>query len=330
MSSSCNCAAVLAILAGVAMSLLAHPAMAQDAAPAASDAAVRARALFDEGLAATKAERWGDARHAFAAALELKRAPILLYSLAVAERNSGELVAALQHFDEFLSQPVEPATKPFQEPARTALTALNEQVPHVIIVVQPEGTADVSLRIDGAAAPPLASDKSLLLDPGNHVISAVAPGYIEAREELALNPGDEITVSLTLQRSPTAAQPAQPSAREPAVDEGSGVLLPIGLVTAGFGVAALGAALGFKLASAGAEQDVKDADGQIEAAEHFDTAESLQLGAQVMAGIGGVLTAAGLIMLFVDLSSGDELQPSAALRTGCTGAGCQFQIVGTF
>src|SRR5262245_46822534 len=89
----------------VAMLALVSPAAAQSPADVAL-----ARQLFNEGLELSKANKWEDAREKLARSLALKRAPITLYTLGVAEMKSGHLVAALEHLHAFVALPREPGT----------------------------------------------------------------------------------------------------------------------------------------------------------------------------------------------------------------------------
>src|SRR5262245_8834476 len=87
-----------------------------------------ARELFQEGSKLAQAGRWAEARDRYERSLRLKRAPVTLYSLGVAQRSTGQLVEALENFRAFLAEPSSPATLPYEAPARAAVDELERRV----------------------------------------------------------------------------------------------------------------------------------------------------------------------------------------------------------
>jgi hypothetical protein len=90
--------ACFAALIASALTCGSAPAVAQTPAeiPVDSPAAIAAaRDLFVKGTKASEENRWAEARERFEESLLLHRAPITLYSLGVAERQTGRWVAAL-------------------------------------------------------------------------------------------------------------------------------------------------------------------------------------------------------------------------------------------
>ncbi|HVY47558.1 MAG TPA: hypothetical protein VHB21_16830, partial [Minicystis sp.] len=93
-------AALLAASLGAALFAAAPCARAQDAADVAA-----ARDLFNEATRYAAAGQWELARDRYQRSLTLKRAAITMYSLGVAQQNTGRLVEALESFRAFLAEP---------------------------------------------------------------------------------------------------------------------------------------------------------------------------------------------------------------------------------
>src|SRR5947208_2586858 len=74
------------------------------------DDVTQARELFREGSKLAEAGSWELARERFARSVKLKRAPLTLYNLGVAQQETGRMVDAIDSFRAFLAQPVEPGT----------------------------------------------------------------------------------------------------------------------------------------------------------------------------------------------------------------------------
>src|SRR5689334_6994430 len=115
----------LGIAIAIALAAVLHGGVA--GAQSAADVAA-ARDLFMEGSRLADKDLWADARDRFERSLALKRTALTLYSLGVAQRNTGKLVEALESFRAFLAEASTPATKPYEAPARSALDALSTRI----------------------------------------------------------------------------------------------------------------------------------------------------------------------------------------------------------
>jgi hypothetical protein len=193
---------VVTALLSAALAFGATSAYAENPADVAT-----ARDLFREGVALGQRGDWEGARRAFAGSLDLKRAPITIYSLATAEESSAHLVDALEHYRAFIAEPSTPATKPYEQPARDAIAELEKRVARVILRVEP-AEADARVAVDGVDVPSVALGRPRLVDPGRHEITASATGYAPATQEATLPEGGSTTITLTLEVAPAASAPA--------------------------------------------------------------------------------------------------------------------------
>ncbi|WP_437726876.1 PEGA domain-containing protein [Sorangium sp. So ce861] len=301
----------LALLVAAA-GLLAAPAPA--AAQSAADVAV-AREIFIEGSEFAKQGRWEEARERYERSLAIKRAPITLYSLGVAQQQTGQLVEALESFRAFLVEPSAPATKEYEKLARQAVQELERHVAGLDLRFSPEGVAGVVVKIDGVEVPAAALDRPRPVNPGNHVVTVSAPGYREARRSVAAAPGSRVVVMLTLERdapSPGASTPgasagprapsaialpggALPGGAPPraAPDAATVRVLPIALLAGGLTTVAAGVAIGLLGVASASDAPTRDGDAA-------DAARAQALAGDIVAGAGLLAAGAGVLVLVLD------------------------------
>jgi hypothetical protein len=204
-----------ALVAGF-LACAASPAAGQTAADVAA-----ARDLFKEASALSQTNDWEGARKAYAKSLQLKRAAITLYSIGVAEKHTGHLLDALEHFRAFLAEPSSQATKPYEQPARDAIAELEKRVARIVLIIEPL-EADPEVTIDGADVPKAALDHPRLIDPGAHEIVVHAKGYVPAKQSASTSEGQSTTVKIKLDPAPAEPVVAPP----PATSSAAPVVMP--------------------------------------------------------------------------------------------------------
>lgn len=259
----------------------------------------RARALFREGITASKEQRWADARRALEKAVAIERAPILLYSLAVAERNTGKLVAAAGHFHEFLRLPAQGRSRAFREPAERALAEVEGRIGHVVVVLEP-AAADAVVRIDDEALPRSALGGPHPIDPGTHVITVTAPGYRNLRRTIAIEPRGHEDVTLRLTAAPGHV-PIVPA-----------VVLGIGgaLMLAGVAVGVVG---------------IVEAT-EARAADEAEPARAKAIAGNVTVGAGLLTFGVGLVLLLVNDDEAADSHAAISPWAGANGAGIELRF----
>jgi hypothetical protein len=272
-----------------------------------------ARACFVAAARLGQEGRWKEARELFARSLQLRPSPVTLYSLGVAQRETGHLAEALGSFRAFVAEPATAASQPFLAPAQRAILELDGRVARVIIAIQPSRPAGLSLTIDGQPGPAL-MDGPREVDPGGHDVMASAPGFRSAQARFSANPGapDRLVLVLTLAPPGTSdgiPSPASSAPPPPAI--GTHRALPLVLLGAGGGLFTTGVAVG--LAGVGRAGHAASATG---AEAH--TARAMALAGDVMAGLGLASAGVGLVLFLV---AGRSTPPAPSGVTLWTGAG---------
>jgi hypothetical protein len=315
---------LLAAALCVAVGASSAPAGAQDAAAGQSAADVAAaRELFREGSALATEGKWLEARERYERSLKLKRASITLYSLGVAQKNTGQLVEALESFRAFLSEPGALATKPYEAPSRAAIAELEKRVAHLRIAVEPAALEELGVMVDGQPVPVLLLDRPRLVNPGTHEVTARARGHREARASAELAEGASATVTLVLEPSPEAPPAPAPvpgSQAPPTSTRAPDTTAPpagtpnrvLPLVLIGGGAALLTGGIVIGLVGVGEAADAPTRDG-----EEADGARAKSAVGDVMAAVGIATAAVGVIVL---VTQGSTQNKSAARRPGGSGA----------
>jgi hypothetical protein len=280
------------------LSLLASEMGAQAENPA--DVAA-ARDLFREGLELSRAEQWEAAREKLAQSLALKQAAITYYTLAVAEKNSGHAVAALEHLRAFLALPSSPDTQRFEAPAREAIAELEGTVAEVTVMVKPADAPELRVRIGDEDVPLAGLGRARLIDPGTYQVRVEAKGYTPVSKRFTVVAGGGVTMELSLDALP-----------EPEPIEGGGeeAPFPVGpVILLGAGAAVLVAGLAVGLVGVKEAGDAPTSDGP-----EADAARSKALAGDILAGIGGAAAGAGLVWLIVELTTGAPANTDARAR----------------
>jgi Tetratricopeptide repeat/PEGA domain len=264
-----------------------------------------ARELFREASRLGKSGDWQGARERYQRSLALHPAAITLYSLGVAQRETGALVAALESYRAYLRAEKSDATMRYEDTAKQAVRALESAVAHVAIQVLPMDDATVSL--DGQELPSAALGVSRLMDPGTHVVIASAPGHEEVRRSLQIARGETTQIDLVL---PRAEQAPSDSGTSQATSS-----FPTGPVV----VMAVGGAVGLSGLVVGAV-GLSQASGAVAGSSAASAAKRKGLAADVMLGVGGVGVVAGLVWwLALPDDDGDELATVAPWFAGPVG-----------
>jgi len=303
---------IAALVVATSCALVSVPVAAQSAADVAA-----ARDLFREGSQLAKDGKWEQARERLERSLRLKRASLTLYSLAIAEKNTGQLVEALENFRAFLAEPSTPATKSYEAPARDAIAELEKRVARISLKIAPADAPDLAVKVDGQQVPSAALDRPRLVNPGPHEVVAAARGFAEARQSVTVAEGGAGSVELTMTEDPDAAAPppvlptstSGPAIRPtepPPPTEPARVNRTVPLIFIGGGVAALAVggtfgALGLSQASDAKRRDGPDA----------DAARTKGIVADVALGVGVVAVGVGVVIW---ITGGPKKSVSALAR----------------
>ncbi|WP_157069350.1 PEGA domain-containing protein [Sandaracinus amylolyticus] len=150
--------------------------------------ALEARTLFEQGVRASREERWAEALDAFRRSRALVERPSTLFNIAIALDRLGRLRAAIGAIDEYLATSDPVADEVDRREAMRLRVDAEARLARITLRVEPD---DASVALDGA---PLAggSERTTIADPGDHVVVVSAPGYVDQRHEIAVRPGADV------------------------------------------------------------------------------------------------------------------------------------------
>ncbi len=284
------------------------PAIARAQDSSASDDGTLAIARGREGVEFYKRGSWSDALERFRQAESLFHSPVFVLYMARSLRNAGRLLESRETFRRLAAERLEPSApelwKKAQADGRDELTALEANIPSVIIVVK-GGTPNVRITLDDR---PVASGEVIELDPGSHRLVATDSGRSESTT---------LSVDATARRQRVAIQLTRSNAlpsegpTQSARPKGKELYVP-GLVIAAAGVTAIVAGGVVGVLALNKKADVRDnlpegCDGttcprsnEREIEERIDSARNLGTVADVLLIGGAAVTATGVgLLLFV-------------------------------
>lgn len=197
--SAWNVASV-AVLAAVA------PSRAHAQTPAEPDARAleRARQLFRDGVAAASAGRWDVARDLFREVLRVRSAPLVHFNYAVACRNTGDVVFAIEHFRRFALDPSVASDGERIAAARTEIAELTRRLAHLRVVVS--GDVPQGFILDTHSEDVALLGQEIAVNPGPHVVAVQGRGGDHQTVETpGFAEGEHHSVVISL--APTAPDP---------------------------------------------------------------------------------------------------------------------------
>jgi hypothetical protein len=309
-----------------------------------------ARELAQQGKAAFARGDFDKARGDFHRAYTLVPAPTLAVYEGRALVKLGRLVEGEEAFVRALRSPIDKESPgQFREAVQTAdseLVALRPRVPRVTIVARGPGAEHPGLRVtvDGMAVKRGLIGVEMPMNPGQHRLTANAPGGPEAEQIFSLAEKDRARVEVEVPAgveevpvapdAPLAAQPPpiEATGAEPAEgrERAGSTQRMVGLVIAGVGVVGLGTGIvtGLMAASKHSEAEEKCQDHVCfegtEGADALDSFRSLRSISTIGYIVGGLGLAGGAALFF----TAPRPAQTAFVRpfVGATGAG----VMGAF
>lgn len=330
----------LALTLSFALALAAAPsatawAQAPSAAPAPDPAAVAsATAAFKKGTALFAQKKYGAALAEFQKSYDTVNSPNSLLYVARCQAETGQLKDAYRTFGRVIAEaeariPAEPKYVPTRDSAGNEREELAKKI--ALVTVNVAGADDATrVTVNGAPLPTEEWGQPQPMDPGPATIELVAGSAPPVTKQVDLQVGSKETVELDATPPPPPEPP--PTATRPPEDTGGDTspLVPIGIATAGVGVAGLAL---FAIAGSMSNSTYSDletlcggeracpSDRQAEAADLQDTGSTEQTLANVGLIVGAVGVTAGVTMLVIGLSSGGDdteaaTAPSTSLAVG--------------
>lgn len=158
--------------------------------------------LFDRGLKAMQAKNYAGGCPLLQASLRMKRRPGTLFTLAECLAGWGRIVKAVQRYEEYLSwyQEMTPAAQQAQGDravlSRKQVELLRAQLPLLKIRLAPGAPSGSIVWLDGDIVVRLLLNYPLPIDPGEHLVTAQAPGALMAEEKVVLGRGESKTITI--------------------------------------------------------------------------------------------------------------------------------------
>lgn len=299
------------------------PAQAPSAEGQAEARRSAAKEKFEQGVAAYKAQRYQDAVKLFLEADAIQPSAALSFNVARSFEKLDDTSGALRWYRDFLrrSPQADNAADVRAKVTTLAATLSQNGVQQLSVLSEPAG-ATVLLDEQNVGVTPITRE----IAPGKHRLLLRLSGYVDKRAEVQLEPQTPQDLRLQLE----AAAPAAPvSVPLPANAAGAPDQGPrfgvVPYVLMGAGAASLLGALGFELSRRSADTAAEEAP-QNEFEARYDTMESRQTTARVLAGVGGALLVAGGVLFVVDL----QRKPGPGVALACDGLGCGLMAKGSF
>ncbi len=303
--------ALLAVLLAKEMPAVAEPS----ASPAPVGSEERSEdwrtELYREGVAAATAGLWTEARDRFRQTLAIRSSPKVLFSLAQAEEQLGQVASAQADYGRAHEGAKAAGESEVVLAADQARQAVAPRVPHIRVVVSGADPASVNATLDDQ---PVAVGTSVAADPGAHRLLVSAPGMREVTSSIAIGERQQLDVPVRLEPVRlvpiplnAAAVPAAPVSGLAVPGATNGAAVPwrtVGLVTMGAGVVVLGASAALGLVakseddqsnSSGCQGDNCTASAAVVRRDALGAANA----ATALFVVGGVLAASGLVLWLV-------------------------------
>jgi len=275
-----------------------------------------ARTAFLEGSSFARSKRWTEACDRYALSLQLHPAALTLYSLGVAQREAGRLVAARSTFEAFLAEPVTPRTQAYTAPARAAIAELGTRIASLAVVLAPNGAGVTSMSLDGVGLLPGTFTERRAVDPGTHEVVAQAPGRLDGHGRVTLPEGGSATLTVTLLPLPgaTSSWPVRPAEKPGARAAPWPTALPFALLGVGGATLVGGVTLGLV-----GFADARSAPSRTGSAA--DDARAKGLAGDVLAASGIAIAGVGLVLWLVQHN-----RPLPATARGFSAAGGNLSL----
>lgn len=306
----------------------------------------QAKRLFDEGLELEKKSDFAGALAKYARAEQITVTPGLRFHKGYCLEMTGKLLAAIDDYEAADTMAVAQNKPEVHAAVTVRLEPLRVRLPHIAIRLATPAK-DANVHLDGVAvAPDLLEGKSFKLDPGEHSVTANAPGFQPFKRKVLVQESVTTTVDVSLDRltrpRPVAAGGVPAASSSPSLSDSAAApperpraqrsaVLPIAttagaVILAGAGVASFLVAGG---AASDADQDCPAKMSCEDERSRVRTFDALALGAFVGAAGLGVLS----VVLWATRSPAEtawlRLLPSAS-RARLVATPQSMGIEGTF
>lgn len=194
------------------VALFTTPALAQEATDPEVEvdeaSRVRARALFQEGVAHLDASEWEDAREKFEEAYDLVHEPSILLNLAQAQVESGQLAQGAASYRRFLEEVRSGPLARHRRDAQAALNAVEARMPRLRVTASTLQDGDV-ITLDGEPFDRSQLGTDVRVAPGEHLLLVMRGDQAYANESFTLDERERHRLDLPLTEAVAAPTPSQ-------------------------------------------------------------------------------------------------------------------------
>jgi hypothetical protein len=295
-----------------------EPAAPARPEPTATERAM-AESLFREAKKLLARGKTPEACEKLTASYRIDPAGGTLMNLAMCHEIEGKTATAWTEFSEALAAAKKAARNDREKAAREHLTALEPRMSHVTVTLPVESPAPgTTVTLDGTVIEAGVLGTPVAVDPGEHTVSATAPGRQRWETKVTLRESETraFTVPALVSTAPPAPPPPPPRL---------GWKRPVGIAVTGVGAVLLGVGVGFgaRAISLGSQAG-NDCPNQLCSPAGLQAVSTGRTAAGVSNGtlaVGGVLAAGGVALLVLSVfSSGGSSggspagSPSGGLR----------------
>jgi hypothetical protein len=173
--------------------------------PASAQDARRARALFEEGVAAASAESWTEAVDKFRQSFALVERPATAFNLAIALDRLGLISEANAALDDYFR------VAPRNDPRRADATALRNDLAsrtpiELTLTVAPD---DAIVEVDGRVQEGSGSERTVAIPPGAHTVTVRAEGHTTEMIQIDAVAGEPLARAVELAVQTQGRGPAE-------------------------------------------------------------------------------------------------------------------------
>lgn len=326
-----RCSALLAVMCAAGSSAAQAPA-ASPTTPDEQNAGdiAAARALGVEGVRAADAGDCNEAIDKLTRAEKLHHAVSTLARLGECQVTTGKLVEGTENLQKAIRETL-PSNAPeafvaAQERARKVLADAKPKIARLkIAVAAPPGT-QLIVKVDGENVPAANLNTNRMVNPGEHVVEASAPGFLKATSKVKVAEGGSDSVAFTLEADPNAPKvdPGAPAgaaggtvgADHPASPARERSHVPA-YVAGGVGIVGLAVGAGFGFAAMSAKSDLDKSCTTNKAcpassSDKLDSAKTYGTLSTVGFVVGAVGAVAAVTLYFVDFGGANGASTAKA------------------
>jgi hypothetical protein len=216
------------------LSILAGRGFAQPADPCAD-----ADRRFDEGRALMRAARWDEASRVFEEILRCEPALGAHLNLAQCAEHLGELARAWELYQDSIDIATMVDDAERRAYAKEHAARLEPRLPRLAIVVASRSPGGVAVTLDGTSSELSAPGRLRYVNPGRHVVTISAPGFVPFQQTVLLAEGATETIVVPELRPQPPPVPIAPAKVAPRWDTRGYLAIvggAMGVVTAGAGL----------------------------------------------------------------------------------------------